>query len=147
MGGEIFFYYYEEVYVRRKPRERREHISHVTEESEDFISKAEGIARPRILEEHRVGETIYYVELIGVDDKSNIKLELEGNTLRIEAKLSKPLIYPGLTEETYFKEYRAEIELPYTPEAKDLHATFDRDRCLLIIRLRKKRKTMPINVE
>jgi len=145
--SEFFFYYYEEVTVRRKPRERREHISHITEESEDFISKAEGVARPRILEEHRPGEIIYYVELIGVGDKRNIHVELEGNTLRVKARLDKPLMYPGLTGGTIFREYKAEIELPYSPDPSDLSVSYDKERCLLIIKLRKKRKSISINIE
>ncbi len=147
MGEEFFFYYeyYEEVRLRR--RRPREHISHITEEVEDFVSKTEGVARPRILEEHRPGEIIYYVELLGVSKKDNIKIELEEDTLRIRARLDKALMYPGLTGSTIFKEYAAEISLPSSLRPEDISVYFDKDRHILIIRVRKRRTSIPIEIE
>lgn len=145
--SEFFFYYYEEVSEIRKIKRRRDHLSHISDESEEFVSTLEGVARPRILEEHRPGETIYYVELIGVYDKRNIRVELEGNTIKIHAYLDKPLRYPSITGKMLFKQYVGQIELPYVPEKDDISVVFDKDRSVLIIRLRKKRKSVEIKVD
>jgi len=145
--GEFFFYYYEEVSEIKKIKKRRDHLSHISDESEDFVSTKEGVVRPRILEEHRPGEVIYYVELIGVSDKRNIRVELEGNTLKINAYLDRPLKYPSIAGRMLFKEYIGQIELPYIPEKDDISVVFDKDRSVLIIRLRKKRRTVEIKID
>jgi len=145
--GEFFFYYYEEVSEIKRIKKRRDHLSHISDESEDFVSTKEGVARPRILEEHRPGEVIYYVELIGVSDKRNIRVELEGNTLKINAYLDRPLRYPSITGRMLFKQYIGQIELPYIPEKDDISVIFDKDRSVLIIRLRKKRRTVEIKID
>lgn len=147
MSDFFLYYYYEEISSVRKGKKRRDHVAHVSDESEDFVSATEGVARPRIIEEHRPGEILYYVELVGVSDKRNIKVELEENMLKITAYLDKPLPYPGLAGRTMFKKYVGHIELPYIPEKDDLRVMFDRDRALLVIRLRKRRKTVEIQVE
>ncbi|GEM_PF-5892975 len=145
MDEEFFFYYYYYEEVRPpKRKERREHVSHCLE-SDDFISVSHGIIRPRIIEEERPGESIYYVELLGVSDRRNIKVELEGDKLRIRALLDKTLEYPVLTGKTVCKEYRAEIKLSVTPDPEDISVKFDKNRNFLIIRIRKKRK--PIEIE
>lgn len=79
--------------------------------------------------------------------KRNIKVELEGNILKITAYLDKPLKYPVLTEDTLFKEYVAQIELPYVPDKNDIHVMYDESKSLLIIKLRRKRKTVPVGIE
>jgi len=144
---EEFFFYYEEIIYKKKPRKAKEHLSHVMDESEEFVSSTSGIARPRIIEEHKAGETIYYIELIGVSDKRNITLELEGDVLRIKAKLDKTLVYPGLTGSTRVREYSAEIVFPYKPEPTDIRVSFDSSRSLLVVRLRKKTKRVSISIE
>ncbi len=144
---EFFFYYYEEISEIKKLRKRKDHLSHIADESEDFVSTKEGVARPRILEEHRPGEVIYYVELIGVSDKRNIHVELEGNTLKINASLDRPLKYPSITGSTTFKQYVGQIELPYIPEKNDISVVFDKNRSILIIRLRKKRRSIEISID
>ncbi len=145
MSEEFFFYYYYEEEVRPIRRVgKREHVTHFVE-SDDFLSCSEGVIRPRIIEEHRPGESIYYVELVGVSDKANIKVELEGDKLRIRAIPDKTLVYPLLTGKTVCREYRAELQLPYTPEPGDVKVRFDKERGVLIIRLRKGKE--PIEIE
>lgn len=143
---DYYYYYYEEeiIVTRDLSRLRRRHSSHIWEE--EYADEEEGAKRAKVYEEILRDEIRYYVELPGVTSPDDINIVVDGAMIRITAKLKKAIIYPGLRKRIRLSEYKAEIRLPFRPQPDEIYTEFDKNRSLLIIRVKKKSKSFRIGI-
>lgn len=103
----------------------REEINRIEEEVFRPLAPEERVQVP-LYEVRRSSDCLtIYADLAGVKRKEDVDIYVEGNVLRIEARLSKPLLFEGLV---FFREgitkYKLEIPLPSNADVENIKASF-----------------------
>jgi len=139
--SEFFFYYSKKKIIRQG------YGSHITDDiTYGFLTEISNVCPPRVYEEENPDEIIYYVEMPGVKHKQDINAILDEEVLKVKAKPEK-LEYFGHSKIDRIKEYRIALKLPEGIRPEDIKIKFLEDKGVLIIRVKKRKKSREIPIE